>query len=288
MRSIFTTVFMLALVGVTAFAQVPRTISFQGRARDAAGLYPDNVKQMTVRIFDAPAGGQELFAETHLVLFTRGAFTVILGEKTPGGLPDNVHFNQPLWLAVSIEGFNGGQELAPRLKFASAPSAMSAERAESAATADVADGLAPGSTIEVSYIEASDTIGTGQAPDPGVMYRDNLPLAWGLVNSEGTIVTDFGIASVQHIGPGQYEIVLDNPGLMIQVPKGRTVPSYAPMVQPSLLSTAGLPLFAQWFFTPGTTDQDRHISVRTFVLQDGLQNAVDVGFSIIVFGRAAN
>ncbi|MBC8144902.1 MAG: hypothetical protein H7X80_04900 [bacterium] len=285
MRSIFLTAFIMVMAVATAAAQVPRTISFQGRARDASGVYPNNVKQVIIRILDSETGGDEIFSESHNVLFTRGAFTILIGDETPGGIPDDVHFNQELWLEITIDGFNGNSPLTPRLKFASAPSAMISEYSESAG---MADALASGVTIDARFLAASDTLGSAEARNPGSLFRDNAPMAWGLIGSEGDIVSDYGISSVQHIGPGQYEIVLDNAGVMVPVPKGRNVPSYAPIVQPTLMTDSGLPIIAQWFFRPGAADQDQHISVRTFVLQNGSSGPADAAFSIVVFGRPAN
>lgn len=287
MRSLLLTLMLGALTAVTAIAQIPRTVSFQGRARDAAGAFPDDERTMTIRIYPAATGGTPLFSESHTVRFQRGAFTVIIGGNTSGGIPASVAFDRPLWLDITIEGFNAGAPLEPRMRFHSAPSAISSITAESARSARTADSLLPGSVAVVDHVSASDTLGSAPAPDPGTLFRDNAPMAWGLVAPDGTLIADFGIASVTHTGTGQYEVLLDNAAVMVAVPKGRNVPALAPSVQPSLLSDIGTPLSIQWAFRPGSTAQDRLISVATYAAPNGEQIPVDVGFSIIVFGRPA-
>lgn len=287
MRSILLAALLTVLGATAALAQVPRTVSFQGRARDASGAYPDNVRRVTVAIFDAATGGERLFTETHSINFENGAFTVIIGGTT-GGIPEDVDFTQPLWLSLTIEGLNSGAPLDPRLRFHSAPTAMTSSYAEFAETADEANSLVPGAQIQVTHLLASDSIGSEGTPTAGALYKDNLPIAWALISADGEIITDFGIESVAHAGDGSYEILLDNGAVMVEVPKGRTIPALAPMVQPSFLTDTGQPVQAQWAFRPGATHQDRLITVQTFVTPNQSPQFVDCAFSIVVFGRPAN
>ena len=281
MRSTLLSLFLLALVTASAVANVPRTISFQGRARDASGAYPDNVRQVTVRIYDDESSGNVLFSETHTVKFNRGSFTVLIGDQS-GGIPDDLEFNQQLWLEISISGFNNDLPLSPRLRFGSAPSAMNAQ------TAGLALGLAAGATVNVSSLAPSDTAGSSATPDAGGLYRDNVPMAWALIDSDGTILADFGIERVVRGNRGQYTIVLDNPAVFASTAKGR-VPAVAPIVQPSALTDVGSPLTAQWFFAgTGVPDADRTVYVRTYAAPNGTPIANDVPFSIVIFGRPAH
>ncbi|HVK39840.1 MAG TPA: hypothetical protein VNA88_14990 [Candidatus Kapabacteria bacterium] len=284
MRSLLLAALLAVLTAATAAAQIPRTVSFQGRARDAAGAYPDDERSMTIRVFAAATGGSSIFSETHTVRFQRGAFTIIIGGNTAGGIPERVGFDRPLWLEITITGFNGNAPLSPRLQFHSAPSAIAAITAESAA---VADSLAPGSVVGAAHVVVADTLGSRTAPDPGTIYRDNTPMAWGLVAADGTLLADVGIESVTKTGNGGYDVLLDNSAVMVAVPKGRDAPAMAPMIQPSLLSDIGAPLIAQWSFRAGVPAQDRLIVVQTFVSQNGETIPTDAAFAITVFGRPA-
>lgn len=287
MRSFLLAALLAALTAVTAAAQIPRTVSFQGRARDAAGAFPDDERSMTIRVFTAATGGSAIFSETHSVRFQRGAFTIIIGGNTAGGIPERVAFDRPLWLEIAITGFNGNAPLAPRLQFHSAPSAIAAITAITAGSAAVADSIAPGSVVAGAHFVVADTLGSSATPDPGTLYRDNTPIAWGLVSADGTLLADVGIESVTQTGTGGYDVLLDNAAVMVAVPKGRNVPVLAPMIQPSLLSDIGAPLVAQWSFRPGTPNQDRLIVVQTFAWQNGESIPTDAAFAITVFGRPA-
>jgi hypothetical protein len=311
MRTILLTALLIVLAGASAIAQVPRTVSFQGRARDAAGNYPNDTRQITVRIFDAATGGNALYSETQSTKFDRGSFGILIGLNQPGGIPEEVTFDKPLWLEVSIENFNSGQPLSPRLRFASAPSAMNAEIASTLSPGasiagrstngiiEIGNELGPGIVVQggryatiglgidstAEHFVSGDTAGTAGTPDPGSIYRDNAPMAWALVNADGLILADFGIKSVTKLATGQYEIVLDNAAVMVANPKGRTVPALAPMISPSLLSDIAAPVTAQWQFRPGAANQDRTIIVHTFSAPNTVPVATDVPFAITVFGR---
>ncbi|HVK38531.1 MAG TPA: hypothetical protein VNA88_08380, partial [Candidatus Kapabacteria bacterium] len=139
-RKLLTLTLLFAAALSPALAQVPRTISFQGVLADASGvLVPDGSTQMTIAIYDVPAGGTALFSETLTVPVVRGVFNAVIGSSNPNGIPTSVAFDKQYWLGVRV---GTGAELAPRTAFTSVPYALNAamaERAQTAVTADSAD-----------------------------------------------------------------------------------------------------------------------------------------------------
>jgi hypothetical protein len=73
----------VALLGSSAFAQVPGTITHQGRLYDSNDAPLDTQLTLTFTIYDAAAGGTELWTESHDVTFENGYFSVQLGARTP-------------------------------------------------------------------------------------------------------------------------------------------------------------------------------------------------------------
>jgi len=355
----FTLVLLLVMAG-NVVAQVPRTINYQGRVKDAGGFL-QGARSVTLQLYDRSTGGPPLFSETQNVDFANGIFTVAIGGGTPGGLPPTVDFAKQYWLGVTIQGFNGDQEISPRLRFhssatsiraaladsavmadtarfarnaASALTAVTAGTAQSAATATVADSsraagfaetalsielpalLASEPTkstpvLRVTSLEQKTGVGllaegqayavvakgidstsehyvaaanapTSASPAVGGYYRDNAPVAWALIDSNGTRISDFGLSRVAHQSgaPGQYEIQLRNP---MQIPAGSNVPALAAVVtvEGSLDGTA--PVFAYWSFKKGGNGFDPSTIVVTIRTLENL--GVDRRFSIQVFGR---
>lgn len=123
--------FLLLAITVATQAQTPRTINYQGRAKDQAG-YLNGTKAITLKIYGEASGGGALFTETQSVNFSNGIYTVVIGGATPGGIPATVDFGKTYWLGVAIEGFNNGQEITPRLQFHSAASSIRAIVADTA------------------------------------------------------------------------------------------------------------------------------------------------------------
>lgn len=102
-----------------ASAAVPRSMSYQGILTDNLGTpVADGNYSLTIRLYDAVAAGNLLFAETHpTVAVANGGFNVILGSINPLSL----NFDKPLWLSLQV---GVDPELSPRVELASSPYAM--------------------------------------------------------------------------------------------------------------------------------------------------------------------
>lgn len=155
-------------------------------------------------------------------------------------------------------------------------------RAEGSPYAIVSDGV----DSTTKHYATAEVIGTGGTPNPGALYRDNVPLAWGQIGSDGTIISDFGILRVGHTpnDPGVYQIYLDNP-----VTAGdKNEPHFAVVVTPRYVPSGqgGQLVFPHWDYL---TDHTGAISNQALEVHlRGYESGVDVGFSVIVFGRSRN
>jgi len=111
---------LVVVMAFVAFAQVPQTISFQGRAH-SAGEPIDGTRNLTFRLYDEEIGGTHLWEEVHMAVpITGGLFNVILGEGTSFA-DEGVDFSEQYWIGVRI---GGTPELTPRYKLTSAPYAL--------------------------------------------------------------------------------------------------------------------------------------------------------------------
>jgi hypothetical protein len=95
-----------ALAPSSARADIARLISFQGRLTDKNKNPRTGPFDMTFKIFDAPAGGAELWSESYSggsqVAVSNGIFSVRLGSLTP--LPDYVFNDENAYLEVIVSG----------------------------------------------------------------------------------------------------------------------------------------------------------------------------------------
>ena len=120
MKRFFMPLTLLALaLPALAFAQAPKTMSYQGVLTDNGGaLLPDGSYNLTFRIYDVPVAGVALFTENHpAVALSKGGFSVILGSINPMSLP----FDGPYYLGVQVAA---DPELAPRVPLAASPYAL--------------------------------------------------------------------------------------------------------------------------------------------------------------------
>ena len=127
---LFLLLLMFALV-LTAGAQTPRTISYQGTLT-ASGAPASGSHLLHIALYDSLSGGQQLYQESQSTDVTNGVFNIEIGSVTP--LPASLRFDHPYFLGVSVDG---NPELTPRSALSSAPYSLSSHIAE------LAEGLTP-------------------------------------------------------------------------------------------------------------------------------------------------
>ncbi len=151
-RHILTMTALLLTLGLTAYAQIPRTLSVQGALTDNSGkALTDGTHSLRVALYSSAAGGSALHQETFSAQLRGGVFSVVLGAATP--IPAAVAFDAPYWLGFSVDG---AAELSPRTPMTSVPYALYADESAHAATADEASSLAPGATGVVTSLNGTD------------------------------------------------------------------------------------------------------------------------------------
>lgn len=113
-------------LGITTYAQMPRTISYQGVLADADGNFiSDGNHTLTLKLYDASS--TELYTETQTVPVVKGLFNVIIGSTS--GLPANLSFDKAYYLGVGVDG---GAEMTPRTALSASPYAFRAHIADEA------------------------------------------------------------------------------------------------------------------------------------------------------------
>ncbi|HEX9659958.1 MAG TPA: hypothetical protein VGA18_06625 [Rhodothermales bacterium] len=121
----------LLWIGVTAasaFAQVPRTIAFQGLMTDDQGVVLSSGNYgVTFRLYSEATEGSALWSEVQSVSVIDGVANATLG----GINPLTLSFEVPYWLGITLQ--QGGTELVPRIPLTAGAYALMA--------ADVPDGL---------------------------------------------------------------------------------------------------------------------------------------------------
>jgi len=109
----------VALVTPIAFGQVsvPNLVNFQGRLLNSLGSpVADGSYGVTFRLFNTPAGGTLVWAETSLVNTSSGVFTHQLGADNPFSVTLFQDYDS-LFLEIVV----GGETITPRTRLTSAP-----------------------------------------------------------------------------------------------------------------------------------------------------------------------
>ncbi len=161
MRSILLKISLLSsilCVSSISFAQVPKTISYQGTLTDGLGVpVADGAHLVRFRFYNDSLGGSPIYNEIHGVFTKHGLFNAIIGSETP--IPDSLTFDHAYYLGISIDN---GVELSPRTPFTAVPYAFRAL---------TANALAPSATVQATQLTgpASGDLG-GAFPSPTVTH----------------------------------------------------------------------------------------------------------------------
>lgn len=106
---------LVLILCLTAWADVPRLINFQGRLTDGSGTpVKDSTYSVLFTIYDALVGGTNLWSETDTVATKGGTFSVNLGSAT--ALPDTIFDDTTRYLAMKV---GADPEMSPRQRIVS-------------------------------------------------------------------------------------------------------------------------------------------------------------------------
>ena len=229
-RSLIPAVALLVLTaGSTAFAQVPRIITYQGVLADVNGTpVLDGNRTLTMSIYDAPTGGNLLYTETQNVQFVRGVFNVGIGSVTP--FPASLTFDRPYYVGITVDN---NQELSPRTELTSGAYAMRSSMA------DVANAISPNATGVVTNVNgqsgAVNLVGAGSTT---VTQSGNTITVTG----NGVSTVNGASGNVEIVGSGGTTITRD--GSKITIGSNGSVKGVTPL-DPSISVRDGMGPVAQ-------------------------------------------
>lgn len=185
MKTLFKPILILVLLlwtmggGVlTASAEIPHLINYQGKLTETDGSPITATKQITFRIYDVLSGGTPLWEETQSITINKGVFNTMLGSTVDLNLP----FNQPYYLEIKVDN----EVMTPRQRIASAGYAFRAEEADYAFNAKVSSSVSPqgaGSGLDADTLDGkhdSEFVNEGISTLPIILYRDS---AWTLTGA---------------------------------------------------------------------------------------------------------
>lgn len=129
----------IGLLAMTAMAEVPQVINYQGYLTDGVGSpVADGPYQIVFTIYDTPTGNPGIWnSGSQTVSVVNGLFTYQLGSVSL--LDDDLFTDTLRWLGIKV-GLD--PEMTPRTKLTSQPYAYQALRSDSAEVAFTADNLA--------------------------------------------------------------------------------------------------------------------------------------------------
>lgn len=188
-----------ALCCGSANALVPHEINYQGYLTSPGGTPVNASVSMVLSLYNVPAGGTALYAETQTVTVTNGVFNVLIGSVAALPLP----FDVPYYLGVKV---GSDAEMAPRQQVAASAYAIRAANAEAlAASATVAGsqitgalssatlpataltGTITGGQLASSLTLAGTTAGTFSGPLTGNVTGNLSGSAGSATNFTGTL-----------------------------------------------------------------------------------------------------
>ncbi|MEO0339761.1 MAG: hypothetical protein AAF242_11155, partial [Bacteroidota bacterium] len=172
------------------YGQIPKLISYQGILTDNNSLVlADGNYTITVKIFDALTGGNELWSEDHSIALVSGLFNIALGSNTDLDLP----FNQPYYISTTVDG----TELLPRSAITASPYALNANGSGSGGKINALDSQ-DGSITDVVFVDNQGQVGIGALPSAA-------PDAFTNVN--GPTTGRIGLQSTQVFTPNEINAI---------------------------------------------------------------------------------
>lgn len=194
-------VLMTASISVSAVADVPGLINFQGILTDPAGVpLASDTNSVLFTIYDAAAGGSSKWSETQSVVTDgQGRFSILLGAVD--AIEDTVFKNSNRWLGVKV---GADAELVPRTQI------VSVGYSQRVSTLDGSSGGTVSGEMVVEGSGAGDRIALGVG-DPNIALELRSGTFGGdpYIDFSNDAVDDFD-ARIQLNGNKGLEITVDS------------------------------------------------------------------------------
>ncbi len=143
---------VLATLLATSAIAAPLHLTHQGRLFDNMGRQFDGPHDLNVTLYDAPTSGNVLWSDTMSnVDFSEGYYAIDIGGGV--GLSASAFDGDDVWLELAVDG----TPALSRVKLASVPYALQAQRATSAASADTADSVS-GGVVDASELRINGSV----------------------------------------------------------------------------------------------------------------------------------
>ncbi len=124
----FTLALCALLAGSAAWAQIPRTIAYQGVLTDPLGNpQADGQYVFTFRLYLSSSGGSPIWSEVKTLQLYEGLFYTALGDQTSFG--SSVTFDRQYWIGVQVAS---DPEMTPRTPLTSVGYSLRTIRADTA------------------------------------------------------------------------------------------------------------------------------------------------------------
>ena len=179
---------LIILSASSLFAQIPRTISYEGVLTDTSGSpKPDGSYTFTFSLYENASGGSAIWSEVKTLNVKKGLFSTALGDQTI--FPDSVKFDKPYWLGIKVAN---EPELTPRVALTSAGYSFASDMALNIADGKVVksiNNLKDNVTIEGSGGTEVNTSGnkiTVSSNAPEVYTMDISGMTWTQVGSNSS------------------------------------------------------------------------------------------------------
>jgi hypothetical protein len=205
--------FLCVIIALSAYAQMPRTLNYQGTLATGSTPVPDGNYNVTFRLYTASSGGSAVWTEAQLVSARNGVFNAVLGKIV--ALPAS--FNITYWLSLQV---GADPELSPRLEMTGVSYSMHSAASDSAEK--VRDGsitaakIAGGAVTNAKLADASVT--SAKIVDGTITGAD---IAAATINSTH-IIDEPGVSSSIHNGrsldAGNILYVIDSVDITLTTP----------------------------------------------------------------------
>ena len=118
---------MLLITTMPAFADIPKTITLQGRLSDPSGTPRSGQHEFIFSIYDTPTGGTPLWSEYQSInIGSGGIVNFELGRYRP--FPSNMNWDKPYYLEIQVKNSTTSwQTLRPRYNITSGGYTFSAK-----------------------------------------------------------------------------------------------------------------------------------------------------------------